>query len=1111
MPAGFDVFLSHNSKDKPAVRELAEALRDRGLKVWLDEWELTPGRRWQEALEKTIRTVRCAAVLVGKAGFGPWESPEMRACLAESVRRELPVIPVLLPDVPQEAELPLFLQDFSWVDLREGMTEAGLDRLEWGITGEKPHRSKPELPEDPAFAAYRTWAAEQYRGLSLIGVGGGDVRMRFEEVYVPLRIGQRPEQLDRGDDAGKEPAQWLTESSRDLQVEEIFKAPHAAGRHALILGHPGSGKTTALLKLLHQCLTAGPESLGLAAGTRPVFLRLRRLTAEDLDQDHPLAVLLARELTEVSGGTLHPDLGERLWQHGRLLLLLDGLDEIADEALRAKVCKTLDYELRDSVRAALSCRFAGYGNRVQLDERFLPLEVRPLAAAQCRKLVELWFREVPRALPDFREAEARRAAERLISALDSPGYGTQAWKVLIGTPLLLTLLCIIVLRGGQMPRQRVAFYDGCLRVLLERWSRAKRADTEPPADPPLDAETALAVLRSLAWDLHRAGRRDDLKKRAAVNAIEERLEALGKGPVGFRVLDWLYREAGILVEAAPGEYGFLHLGLQEYLTALEIASRGEELLDDPAVQWTEEWWQEVLLLLVGLPGRRLFAPLMQRLLASPAPLEKEDLLRACLEEAAEVDLEPFLERLEHIERPGLQAAVLRLLLGRSDPRLLASAAELRTNTDPSVSALADRLILESNLPAATTARMAADLVLVPHPSDLDGASALAGYLQKAGLRVVLAGAEPLDDDLFEGVRAVAIVWGPGGRLAWEVEDLELSLRLFSRRRPALLALRLPGSGDPPTLPDDWKGAIWLDLGTKLSPGCVAIIRRALAFEGPAAAQAAEAQAAPGQPFIEALTGIRFLWIPGGRSQMGGNAYDREPIHPVRISPFWLGETPVTNRQYAMFLEKVDIGEPRYWRDRRFSSPDQPVVGVSWLEAVAFCQWLSKTLCRHVMLPSEAQWEFAARGTDGREYPWGNKPPDEALAYFNFVSFFDRQKGQPAPVGSFPAGRGPFGTLDQAGNVWEWCRDTWDEQAYTKRLRAIGEAGDPFVEKGTREWRVLRGGSWMDSGVLLRAACRWNQAWSEPSAIGFRVAAAPLSPDSSCGPEAKPSPPDPNTR
>src|SRR3972149_4736716 len=138
----FDVFLSHNSKNKPIVRKLAIELKNRGLKVWLDEWELVPGRLWQEAIEEIIQTTKTAAVLVGKDGMGPWEIPEMRACLSEFVRRKLPVIPVLLPEASKKPELPLFLRLFTWVDLRKGLTKEGVDRLEWGIRGKKPTREE---------------------------------------------------------------------------------------------------------------------------------------------------------------------------------------------------------------------------------------------------------------------------------------------------------------------------------------------------------------------------------------------------------------------------------------------------------------------------------------------------------------------------------------------------------------------------------------------------------------------------------------------------------------------------------------------------------------------------------------------------------------------------------------------------------------------------------------------------------------------------------------------------------------------------------------------------------------------------------------------------------
>ena len=133
----FDVFLSHNSKDKKTVRQLAEALKKRGLSVWLDEWELVPGRPWQDALEQIVATTKAAAVLVAEDCIGPWQDREMRICLNEFVRRSLPVIPVL-PGAPTEPELPMFLKQFAWVDLRSGLTKEGLDLLQWGITGKKP-------------------------------------------------------------------------------------------------------------------------------------------------------------------------------------------------------------------------------------------------------------------------------------------------------------------------------------------------------------------------------------------------------------------------------------------------------------------------------------------------------------------------------------------------------------------------------------------------------------------------------------------------------------------------------------------------------------------------------------------------------------------------------------------------------------------------------------------------------------------------------------------------------------------------------------------------------------------------------------------------------------
>lgn len=138
--SAYDVFLSYNNHDKKTVRRLAKSLKNRDLKVWFDEWELPPGRVWQEFLEEALINTKSAIVALGKDGAGPWENQEMRVLLSEYIKRGLPVIPVLLPGTGSKPEFPLFLQQFTWVDLRAGIRKKAMDHLHWGITGKKPEQ-----------------------------------------------------------------------------------------------------------------------------------------------------------------------------------------------------------------------------------------------------------------------------------------------------------------------------------------------------------------------------------------------------------------------------------------------------------------------------------------------------------------------------------------------------------------------------------------------------------------------------------------------------------------------------------------------------------------------------------------------------------------------------------------------------------------------------------------------------------------------------------------------------------------------------------------------------------------------------------------------------------
>jgi serine/threonine-protein kinase len=231
-------------------------------------------------------------------------------------------------------------------------------------------------------------------------------------------------------------------------------------------------------------------------------------------------------------------------------------------------------------------------------------------------------------------------------------------------------------------------------------------------------------------------------------------------------------------------------------------------------------------------------------------------------------------------------------------------------------------------------------------------------------------------------------------------------------------------------------------------------------------------------------------IPAGAFWMGSDlgqdahaAADEQPQHRVELPAFRIARTPVTNRQYQAYVQATGAPPPGHWREGAIPAgkENHPVVQVSWREAVAFCAWAG------VALPSEAQWEKAARGTDGRIYPWGAEPPDARRANF------DRTVGEPTPVDAYPSGASPFGVLDMAGNVLEWTRSLWGSNvaAPDEPYPAVDISLDEAIYAPDRVLRVLRGGAFNLAAVCLRCAFRSTSvAHRRNPAIGFRVVTLP---------------------
>jgi formylglycine-generating enzyme required for sulfatase activity len=303
--------------------------------------------------------------------------------------------------------------------------------------------------------------------------------------------------------------------------------------------------------------------------------------------------------------------------------------------------------------------------------------------------------------------------------------------------------------------------------------------------------------------------------------------------------------------------------------------------------------------------------------------------------------------------------------------------------------------------------------------------------------------------------------------------------VFSRRTPSPTAL--PTSVPAIENPTANATPVWTALPTSVP-----------ALENPTATDLSLLQVPGGA----ALT---FVEVPGGAFLMGASDHDtnaqsdEKPQHTVTLPTYWIGKTEVTNAQYRPFVtgdgysnpaywtsagwawrEKNNVVAPAYWHDSTLNGDDLPVGGMSWYEAMAYCRWLSSKTGEDIQLPTEAEWEKAARGTDGRIYPWGDT--------WN-QTYAQSTSGGSVPIGSYPAGASPYGALDMAGNVWEWTRSEYRSYPYNP-IDGREDATNPDGKRFT-----LRGGGWSIESIDLRASGRYYYFTPDfhDRNVGFRLA------------------------
>jgi formylglycine-generating enzyme required for sulfatase activity len=280
---------------------------------------------------------------------------------------------------------------------------------------------------------------------------------------------------------------------------------------------------------------------------------------------------------------------------------------------------------------------------------------------------------------------------------------------------------------------------------------------------------------------------------------------------------------------------------------------------------------------------------------------------------------------------------------------------------------------------------------------------------------------------------------------------------------------------------------------------------------PAQTPTPDATAAPsiGSSRTIAIDGMVQVYVPAGEFTMGaddedaqtplkpGRAYSEIPVHPVTLDGYWIDKFEVTVGQYEQCVNAGACKVPHVfssgyegdaaYRPKYFGNPEfanYPVIWISWFYATDYCTWAGRRL------PTEAEWEKAARGTDGRKYTWGNDPVSSGLANLCDVNcLFPQANGRyndgwanTAPVGSYPAGASPYGAMDMAGNVWEWTSSLIMDYPYN--------ADDGREDQTATGERVWRGASWTNGYWWLRVTLRYRSVdWYWNWNLGFRCAAS----------------------
>jgi len=866
------------------------------------------------------------------------------------------------------------------------------------VIGDQPVAMK--LDRDSALGQYLQHLISRNRYLQLQGIrsGGKLVHIELDRIYIRLRAQQEQlversrhderwlmeaQQLAPGEEQrnialGARGKRYTITETVTISVEEALQR----NQRLIILGDPGSGKTTLTryLTLLYardlaEETSITQETLNETVAERlPILMPLRQIGAflrnrpdEGVD-GHDLLLQFLFQSLAAERIDLPANFFDQNLHNGRAVILLDGLDEVADPDLRRRVSRLVERftAAYPDCRYVVTSRIVGYEGAARLGEEYLPTTVRDFLLADVEQFLIRWHTMLAigqMGAGPTATAFAQDQTEQLMSAI----RGNDRIRDLAINPLMLTVIAMVHRDRVKLPDRRAELYAEAVDVLLGKWDDARGVqEIKILDDHPFDAGDRRLMLQAVALHMHEIDAKeielDDLHTLLHALFFDITNEQRSAERAVDKFLHVIEARTGLLVARGEGTYAFSHLTFQEYLAALEMTAN-EDFVTYALKRTHIPWWREVTLLAAGH-------------LSMTSKSRTTKLIQAIA---------------DHKEEPQLYH---NLVLASECMRDVGSGR------------------VQGDLEGEIQRRLRKDI-------ELDINQVTNQYrAQPTWQRTInrfLSGGPASEEDLIKDV--------------------------IERRGAAMTALAEAGAGywTKPFGEPEWvlipAGEFWMG--------------------------STDAEV---QDLIQRYEGNKTLWEA------------EAPQHKPKLPNFQISKTPITNAQYQLFVQATNHRSPGNWEDARSPKGQEshPVINVSWHDAIAYCQWLSSVTGKTITLPSEAEWERAARGNqDKRIYPWGDA--------FEATRCNSKSLGVggTTPVGIFPDGASPDGCLDMAGNVWEWTRSMYQPYPYDP------EDGRENLDGDGR--RTLRGGSCNYVAINVRCAVRND---SDPSNvfnyIGFRV-------------------------